>query len=69
VITHHINLAARFATRMQLLSKGQVAAEGPPATVLRREVLEAVFEWPITVRDWLDHTPQLVPLRSGETGQ
>ena len=69
VITHHINLAARFATRMLLLSKGVVAAEGPPATVLRPEVLEPVFEWPVAVRDWVDQTPQLVPLRSGETGR
>ena len=69
VITHHINLAARFATRMLLLSKGEVAAEGPPATVLRRETLEPVFEWPVTVTNWLDHTPQLVPLRPGERGQ
>ena len=69
VITHHINLAARFATRMLLLSRGEVAAEGPPATVLRPEVLEPVFEWPVAVRDWLEHTPQLVPLRSGENGR
>ena len=66
VITHHINLAARFATGMLLLARGTVAAEGPPAKVLRREVLEPVFEWPVTVRDWLDHIPQLMPLRSGE---
>ena len=35
VITHHINLAARYADRMLLLSAGRVAGEGPPATVLR----------------------------------
>lgn len=69
VITHHINLAARFATRMLLLSRGEVAAEGPPTTVLRREVLEPVFEWPVTIRDWTDQIPQLVPLRPGETRQ
>jgi iron complex transport system ATP-binding protein len=69
VITHHINLAARYATSMLLLSKGAVAAEGPPAEVLRREVLEPVFEWPVTVKDWLDGAPQLVPLRPGETTQ
>jgi iron complex transport system ATP-binding protein len=69
VITHHINLAARFATRMLLLSNGEVAAEGPPATVLRREVLEPVFEWPVAIRDWVNRIPQLVPLRPGETRQ
>lgn len=69
VITHHINLAARFATGMLLLARGAVAAEGSPAKVLRREVLEPVFEWPVTVRDWLDHIPQLMPLRSGEADE
>lgn len=66
VISHHINLAARYATSMLLLSKGEIAAGGSPAEVLRREVLEPVFEWPITVKDWLAATPQLVPLRPGE---
>lgn len=69
VITHHINLAARFATSMLLLSRGTIAAEGTPAQVLRREVLEPVFEWPVTVKDWLDAVPQLVPLRPGETAR
>ena len=66
VITHHINLAARYATSMLLLSHGRIAAEGPPAAVLRREILEPVFEWPVAVTDWLDASPQLVPLRPGE---
>lgn len=67
VITHHINLAARYATGMVLLSGGMVAAEGPPSEVLRREVLEPVFQWPVAVKDWLDGAPQLVPLRPGES--
>lgn len=67
VITHHINLAARFATGMLLLSRGRMAAEGTPKEVLRRELLEPVFEWPVTVKDWLGVAPQLVPLRTGET--
>ncbi len=67
VITHQINLAARYATGMLLLSRGRVAASGPPAAVIRREVLETVFEWPVSVHDWLGQVPQLVPLRPGET--
>lgn len=69
VITHHINLAARYATSMLLLSRGIVAAEGTPAQVLRREVLETVFEWPVRVTDWVNAIPQLVPLRPGEASQ
>jgi iron complex transport system ATP-binding protein len=66
VITHHINLAARFADRMILLSGGRVAAEGTPAEVLRRETLREVFGWPVAVTTWCDGSPQVVPLRPHE---
>jgi iron complex transport system ATP-binding protein len=66
VITHHINLAARFADRMILLSAGRVAAEGTPAEVLRRETLGEVFGWPLAVTTWCDGSPQVVPLRPHE---
>jgi len=66
VITHHINLAARFADRMLLLSAGRVAAEGAPAEVLRRETLREVFGWPVAVTTWCDGSPQVVPLRPHE---
>jgi iron complex transport system ATP-binding protein len=66
VITHHINLAARFADRMILLSAGRVVAEGPPTEVLRRETLREVFGWPVAVTTWCDGSPQVVPLRPHE---
>ncbi len=66
VITHHINLAARFADRMMLLSAGRIAAEGTPAEVLRRETLREVFGWPVAVTTWCDGSPQVVPLRPHE---
>lgn len=66
VITHHINLAARFADRMILLGGGRVAAEGSPAEVLRRETLREVFGWPVAVTTWCDGSPQVVPLRPHE---
>jgi iron complex transport system ATP-binding protein len=68
VITHHLNLAARFADRMVLLSGGAVIAEGTPREVLQRETLSRVFEWPVAVTTWCDGSPQVVPLRPGETG-
>lgn len=67
VITHHVNLAARFADRMMLLSAGRLAAEGTPAEVLRRETLREVFEWPVAVTTWCDGSPQVVPLRPHES--
>jgi iron complex transport system ATP-binding protein len=68
VITHHLNLAARFADRMVLLSGGAVIAEGTPREVLRGETLSRIFEWPVAVTTWCDGSPQVVPLRQGETG-
>jgi iron complex transport system ATP-binding protein len=66
VITHHLNLAARFAHRILLLDRGAVVAAGTPAEVLSRETLSRVFEWPVAVTTWRDGSPQVVPLRSGE---
>jgi iron complex transport system ATP-binding protein len=66
VITHQLNLAARFADRMLLLDRGRVAAEGTPREVLTRETLGRVFEWPVAVTTWCDGSPQVVPLRTGE---
>jgi len=63
VITHHINLAARYADRILLLSAGRVAGEGPPAAVLQEHTLRAVFDWPLAVTTWRDGSPQVVPLR------
>jgi iron complex transport system ATP-binding protein len=66
VITHHLNLAARFADRIVLLDRGTVVAEGTPSEVLSRETLSRVFEWPLTVTTWSDGSPQVMPLRRGE---
>ena len=63
VVTHHINLAARYAGHMILLSGGRIVAEGSPGDVLRREVLEQVFAWPVAVTASTDGAPQLEPLR------
>lgn len=69
VVTHHINLAARFSHRMVLLSGGRVAADGTPAAVLRADALREVFGWPVAVTAWRDGSPQLVPLRPHEADQ
>ena len=66
VITHHLNLAARFAHRIVLLDRGSVVAMGRPGEVLNRETLSRVFEWPVAVTSWPDGSPQVVPLRRSE---
>jgi len=66
VITHHLNLAARYADELLLLHRGRVVTQGAPAAVMRAEVLSEVFGWPVAVAPWRDGTPQLAPLRPGE---
>ena len=51
LITHHLDLAARFADRVLLLDRGRVAAEGEPREVLRESTLQQVYQWPVTVDD------------------
>ena len=63
LITHHLNLAARYAHRMALLDSGRLVAAGTPATVMQPDVLTRVFGWPVQVEDW-NGAPQLIPLRS-----
>jgi iron complex transport system ATP-binding protein len=62
VVTHNINLAARYAARLVLLHAGRVAAAGAPAAVLTRASIEAVYHWPVAIRHE-DHAPQVVPQR------
>jgi iron complex transport system ATP-binding protein len=66
LVTHHLNLAARYADRILLLDRGRVVAEGTPGAVLSAETIEAVFEWPIAITPWVDGSPQVTPLRPGE---
>jgi iron complex transport system ATP-binding protein len=65
VVTHGLDVAAQFADRMLLLSHGKAAAEGTPAEVIREEVLQAVYEWPISVRpDPETGVPRVTPRRT-----
>jgi iron complex transport system ATP-binding protein len=66
VITHHVNLAARYAHRLVMLHQGSVRAAGTPAAVLTRETLEDVYAWPVELLAWRQ-VPQFVPLRRTET--
>ena len=68
LVSHHLNLVARFAQSMVLLHRGDVVAAGSPATVMRGDVLERVYQWPLVVtRDPAVGAPSLVPLRQPPT--
>jgi len=63
LVTHHLDLAARFADRVALLHRGRLAAEGTPAEVFREDLMRRVWEWPVWVdRDAVTGSPRLVPL-------
>ena len=62
LVTHDVNLASRFADRVVLLSDGALVAAGPPSDVLRQEIAEQVFGWPLAISSF-DDRPQLTPLR------
>lgn len=65
LISHQLNLVARFAEHIVLLDKGRVAASGTVDDVMQGETLEAVYGWPLVVtRDPAIGVPALLPLRS-----
>lgn len=62
IVTHNINVAARYADRLVLLDCGRVAAAGAPGHVLTRDIIHAVYHWPVDVR-YEDGAPQVTPRR------
>jgi iron complex transport system ATP-binding protein len=63
VVTHHVNVAARFADEMLLLAEGATVARGTPEDVLQADRLSAVFAWPIRLARSPEGAPQVVPER------
>jgi iron complex transport system ATP-binding protein len=54
VVTHDLNLASQYATRLFLLQSGRIAAQGDVEHVLRREVLEPVYGENLYFGRWPD---------------
>ena len=74
LVTHNLNLAARYADRLVLMDRGRVAAVGAPAEVLTRDTVERVYGWPVRV---VAHpgpgpdagAPQVIPLAGDQCAQ
>ena len=62
MITHDLNLAARFADSVLLLEGGRPIASGAPVDVLTQQTVETVFSWPVAMQT-VDGRPQMIPLR------
>jgi iron complex transport system ATP-binding protein len=64
LVSHQLNLVARFADSIVLLNEGKVATSGTPSDVMRADRLEAIYGWPVVItRDPAIGAPALVPLR------
>ena len=49
VVTHELNLAAEYADQIILMQRGRCLRVGPPSAIYQRELLEQVFQTPLTV--------------------
>ena len=56
VVTHDLNLPSQFADRIVLMKNGRIVREGSPRDVLKKEVLEEVYETPLILGQF-ENTP------------
>lgn len=64
VVTHNLNLAARFGDCHLLLKNGAVMAEGDTSKVVTAENVSRVYGWPVTIAPHLfaeGSAPQVLP--------
>jgi ABC-type cobalamin/Fe3+-siderophores transport system ATPase subunit len=61
MVTHEVNLAARYSGRMTVLARGRVVARGGAEEVVRPELLREVYGAELTVvRHPVDDRPQIL---------
>jgi iron complex transport system ATP-binding protein len=63
MVSHNVNAAARFATRLVLMSQGRIVADDVPGRVLDAGLLTQVYGWPVAVHRLPDGSVQLYPER------
>jgi iron complex transport system ATP-binding protein len=54
LVSHDLNLASQYCDRILLLQNGRIAQIGTPEEVIRRDVLESVYQCPVLI----DQHPQ-----------
>jgi iron complex transport system ATP-binding protein len=67
VVTHELNLAAQYADQIVLLHRGKSLRVGPPAAVYQRELLEQVFQTPLSVESSPSGRPRVTILPATDT--
>lgn len=66
VVLHELNLAARYADDLVVMSGGRVVAHGAPSEVLTREVVAQAFDLDaLVIPDPLTSTPLVIPVPGG----
>lgn len=66
VVLHELNLAARYADELVVMSQGRIVAHGAPAEVLTADVVSEAFSLDALVMpDPLTGTPLVVPVPGG----
>ena len=64
LVSHQLNLVARFADSIVLLNEGRIATSGTPKEVMKADRLESIYGWPLVItHDPAVGAPALVPLR------
>ena len=62
VETHELNLAAEYADQVVLMQRGRCLRVGPPANIYQRELLEQVFQTPLSVEFGSSGRPRVTVL-------
>jgi iron complex transport system ATP-binding protein len=62
VVTHELNLAAEYADQVVLMQRGRCLRVGPPASIYQRELLEQVFQTPLSVEFGSSGRPRVTVL-------
>jgi len=66
VVLHELNMAARYADELVVMSQGRIVAHGEPTAVLTREVVSEAFALDaLVIPDPLTHTPLVIPVPGG----
>jgi iron complex transport system ATP-binding protein len=62
VVTHELSLAGEYADQVVLMQKGKCLRVGPPASVYQRDLLEQVFQAPLSVEMTSSGRPRVTVL-------
>jgi len=62
VVTHELNLAADYADQVVLMQRGRCLRVGPPSNIYQRELLEQVFQTPLSVELGASGRPRVTVL-------